>query len=97
MRHAHLSVRTATVAIGMLLALGASGCDDDTAEPYVPPIPIYTRDAPAPIEPDDEYRPTEPDQELEPAEPDTDPCAFAGDPLCPDAPIYVPPPHLPDW
>jgi hypothetical protein len=32
-------------------------------------------------------------------EPDTDtnPCAFPGDPLCPDTPIRVPPPHLPEW
>ncbi len=29
---------------------------------------------------------------------DTDPCAYPGDPLCPDTPITVPPPQLnPPW
>ena len=29
---------------------------------------------------------------------DTNPCAFPGDPLCPDTPITVPPPNLnPPW
>ena len=27
----------------------------------------------------------------------TDPCAFPGDPLCPDTPITVPPPNLDPW
>ncbi|MET8453970.1 hypothetical protein [Streptomyces sp. NPDC005209] len=27
----------------------------------------------------------------------TEPCAFAGDPLCPDNPVVVPPPDLGTW
>ena len=35
---------------------------------------------------------TVPDQQ-----PSTDPCAFPGDPLCPDTPVKVPPPDISNW
>jgi hypothetical protein len=36
--------------------------------------------------------PAVPDQQ-----PSTNPCAFPGDPLCPDTPVKVPPPDISNW
>jgi hypothetical protein len=68
---------------------------DESAEPE------YGSDEP--VAPDDGYdesaeseygseEPAAPDQQ-----PSTNPCAFPGDPLCPDTPVKVPPPDISNW
>jgi hypothetical protein len=53
-----------------------------TTDPYVPPREEPTYQSPS----SDETSPQT-----------TDPCAFSGDPLCPDTPVTVPPPDVGNW
>lgn len=70
----------------LLLTLAMAGCRDEEAEvgPRIPAPPARTVHPRLPPQPDRN-------------DPPTDPCAFPGDPLCPDTDITVPGPHLPDW
>ena len=56
-----------------------------------PVVPDYGSDESAESEYGSEES-TVPDQQ-----PSTDPCAFPGDPLCPDTPVKVPPPDISNW
>ena len=65
---------------------------DWTPSEDVPETPDTHTLVPVPPEPTDPGPGDDPNS-------DTDKCAFAGDPLCPDTPITIPPPNLDnyDW
>jgi len=62
--------------------------DETTTDPYAPPDETTTD----PYAPPDE---TTTDPYAPPDE--TNHCAYAGDPLCPDTPVTVPPPDIGNW
>ena len=82
----------ALIAAVCLTACGSSSSSD-------PPLPSGTESISPSDSPTDPYSspyetPTDP-ATYEPEPPrTTDQCAYAGDPLCPDTPITVPPPNL---
>ena len=103
--------RTLITAAALVLALAAAGCRDSesdvtpndpapyvhTTEPQLPDngsenVPEPDWGEPAPDLPDEPETIPEPEPNDDPP---TDPCAYPGDPLCPDTPITVPGPHLP--
>src|SRR4051812_24336340 len=91
-----IRLRALITSSALVLALGTAACDhDDDVGPYVPAPLAATTDASVPD--DEPYvpgdTPAEPDPDTddpgtlpEPPEdvPDTNPCAYPGDPLCPD-------------
>jgi hypothetical protein len=87
----------AGAATVFLAACGPSSSSDtplpsgtESTDPYTPsyePTDPYTPS----------YEPTDPASYEPPPAPTTDPCAFPGDPLCPDTPVTVPPPDLGSW
>ncbi|GAA2216419.1 hypothetical protein GCM10009850_118880 [Nonomuraea monospora] len=76
---------------------GTPAWPEPEPEPEVTePEPEFTTEPePEPEYPEPEY--TEPEYTEPGQEQETDPCAFPGDPLCPDTPIKVPPPNLDPW
>jgi hypothetical protein len=76
-------------------ACGASG-DDVPSSPADPGVGYTEEDAGYPEEDPGYYTdPGYPEEDPGYTDPgETNPCAFAGDPLCPDTPIQVPPPNL---
>jgi len=97
----------AGVATVFLAACGPSSSSDtplpagtESTDPYTPSYESTDSYTPS-YEPTDPYTPsyesTDPASYEPPPEPTTDPCAFPGDPLCPDTPVTVPPPDLGSW
>jgi hypothetical protein len=98
---------TAVLTAGLALP----GCHDNTQDDQVqneqgPDSGEYGPYEPIPEEPEPgEYGPYEPiPEEPEPGEygpddqiQDTNPCAYAGDPLCPHTPLNIPGPLFPEW
>jgi hypothetical protein len=83
---------TAVLTAGLALP----GCHNNTQDDQVqneqgPDSGEYGPYEPIPEEPEPgEYGPYEPIQ-------DTNPCAYAGDPLCPHTPLNIPGPLFPEW
>jgi len=98
---------TAVLTAGLALP----GChnnaqDDQVQNEQEPDSGEYGPYEPIPEEPEPgEYGPYEPiPEEPEPGEygpddqiQDTNPCAYAGDPLCPHTPLDIPGPLFPEW
>jgi len=99
------------LSAAVLLTLSACGNDNPPEDPVDPTgVQEVITDIPEPdpdladetdllpidpdIDPDGEYVPDEPSVDPYGS---TNPCAFYGDPLCPDNPIVVPAPNLDPW
>ncbi|WP_210583101.1 hypothetical protein [Streptomyces sp. GESEQ-35] len=102
-----IAVAAAAICTAVLLAVSACGNDNGPKEPADSTgLEEVITDVPEPDpEPADEtdLLPADPDWEYVPDEPSVDPrggtnpCAFYGDPLCPDTPIVIPAPDLGSW
>ena len=87
----------AGVATVFLAACGPSSSSDTPLPSGTESTDTYTPS----YESTDSYTPsyesTDPASYEPPPAATTDPCAFPGDPLCPDTPVTVPPPDLGSW
>jgi len=87
----------AGVATVFLAACGPSSSSDTPLPSGTESTDTYTPS----YESTDTYTPsyesTDPASYEPPPAQTTDPCAFPGDPLCPDTPVTVPPPDLGSW
>jgi hypothetical protein len=97
----------AGVATVFLAACGPSSSSDtplpsgtESTDTYTPSYESTDTYTPS-YESTDTYTPsyesTDPASYEPPPAATTDPCAFPGDPLCPDTPVTVPPPDLGSW
>jgi len=84
------------LAVVSLAACGPSSSNDPPAPSDTPSVHLNTPPPEPPVPPDETPADLPPVPDETPAQ-DTDPCAYAGDPLCPDTPITVPPPDLSGW
>jgi hypothetical protein len=99
--------------LSLVTIAGCSGSDGGDGSVTVPPIESNGSESEEePVTPDygsdesaePEYgsgESVEPgygsDESAIPDQPSTNPCAFPGDPLCPDTPVKVPPPDISNW
>ena len=88
--------------LSLVTIAGCGGGDSGDGSGTVPAVESNGSEE-EPLAPDYEYdesaeseygseEPAVPDQQ-----PSTNPCAFPGDPLCPDTPVKVPPPDISNW